>query len=54
MDYVVSLLMLIAPDGGPTTAGAAAGAAGVLGYSIFITGATMFIAYLLRKRKLKS
>jgi len=52
MDYLLFLLMLGAPDGGPTTAGAAAGAAGVAGYSLFITGATLFVAYLLRKRKL--
>jgi hypothetical protein len=50
---LLTLLLLIAPDGGPTTAGAAAGAAGVAGYSIFITSASLIVAYLIRRRKLK-
>jgi hypothetical protein len=44
--------MLVGPDEGPTTAGAAGAAAAVAGYSTFIIGPALLIAaYLVRRRK---
>ncbi len=42
-------------DGGPTVMGAAAAGAGILGYTLFVTGASVVTAaYLMKRRKQKT
>jgi len=42
-------------DGGPTVMGAAAAGAGILGYTLFVTGASVVtVAYLMKRRKRKN
>jgi hypothetical protein len=52
MDWIlICAMMLVGPDWGPTTAGAAGAAAAILGYAVIIGPTMAVVAYLVRRRK---
>lgn len=55
MNIGLFLLLTMMMDGGPTVMGAAAAGAGILGYTLFVTGASVVTAaYLMKRRKQKT
>lgn len=52
MDWIIiCAMMLVGPDLGPTTAGAAGAAAALLGYAVIIGPTLAIVAYIVRRRK---
>ncbi|MHA2315024.1 MAG: hypothetical protein ACXACF_07030 [Candidatus Hermodarchaeia archaeon] len=55
MNLGLIVLLTMMMDGGPTVMGAAASGAGILGFTLFITGSSaVAVAYLMKKRKRKN
>lgn len=55
MSLGLILLLTMMMDGGPTVMGAAAAGAGILGYTLFISGASVAtVAYLMKRRNRKN